>query len=283
MRSEFFIRKATKQDYQALSFFIGGSEYVHRHLDWRASLDWLGYDPYLILQKREVIQAVLACPPDPPGIAWIRLFAVSLSLIRPSLAWDILFPEVQQAFDPGNPITFAALGLQDWLIDLLIENNFSHHQDIVVLEWAGNLPVKLPLPQDMVIRPMIQADLAAVQILDGLAFDQLWQNSLDGLTLALDQAAYASVLEVENRIIAYQISTPTSFGAHLARLAVLPGFQRQHIGSMMVRNLQEYFKDKGFATVSVNTQDDNRASLALYQRMGFHFTGESFPVYTCSM
>jgi ribosomal protein S18 acetylase RimI-like enzyme len=283
MRSEFSIRKATKQDYQVLSLFIGGSEYVHRHLDWRASLDWLGCDPYLILKKNEGIQAVLACPPDPPGIAWIRLFAVSLSSIKPSLAWDILFTGGKQILEPDFPITFAALGFQDWLIDLLIENNFSHHQDIVVLEWAGNLPGKLSLPKGMVLRPMVQADLAAVQILDELAFDQLWQNSMDDLTLALSQAAYATVLEVESRIIAYQISTPTSFGAHLARLAVLPDFQRQHIGSMMVRNLQEYFRDKGFATVSVNTQDDNQASLALYQRMGFHLIGESFPVYTCSM
>ena len=125
MLPEYSIRKATKQDYQALSFFIGASEYVHRHLDWRASLDWLGYEPYLILQKNEVIQAVLACPPDPFGIAWIRLFSVSSSFIKPFQAWDMLFPEVQLAFEPGFPITFAALGLQDWFINLLSYNNFS--------------------------------------------------------------------------------------------------------------------------------------------------------------
>ena len=283
MLPEYSIRKATKQDFQALTFFIGASEYVHRHLDWRTSLDWLGYEPYLILQKNEVIQAVLACPPDPFGIAWIRLFCVSSSIIKPFQAWDALFPEVQLALKPGFPITFAALGLQDWFINLLTENNFAHHQDIVVLEWSGNLPAALSIPQGMILRPMFMSDLPEVQILDGLAFDQLWQNSLDGLTLALNQAAYATVLKLENRIIAYQISTPTSFGVHLARLAVLPGFQRQHIGSMLVRNLQEHFGEKGFEMVSVNTQDDNQASLALYRKMGFHLTGDSFPVYTYSM
>ena len=135
----------------------------------------------------------------------------------------------------------------------------------------------------MILRPMALSDLPEVYILDGFAFDHLWQNSLDGLTLALNQAAYATVLEVGNRIIAYQISTPTSFGAHLARLAVLPDFQRQHLGSILVRNLQEYFREKGFETVSVNTQDDNQASLALYRKMGFHLTGKSFPVYTYSV
>jgi len=283
MLPEYSIRKATKQDYQALTFLIGASEYVHRHLDWRTSLDWLGYEPYLILQKNEGIQAVLACPPDPFGVAWIRLFSVSSLVIKPFQAWNMLFPEVQLAFESCFPITFAALGLQDWFINLLTDNNFAHHQDIVVLEWEGNLPAAFSIPQGLILRPMFLSDLPEVQILDGMAFDRLWQNSLDGLTLALNQAAYATVLEVENRIIAYQISTPTSFGAHLARLAVLPGFQRQHLGSLLVRNIQEYFREKGFETVSVNTQDDNHASLALYRKMGFHLTGESFPVYTYSM
>jgi ribosomal protein S18 acetylase RimI-like enzyme len=283
MLPEFSIRKATKQDYQALSFFVGASEYVHRHLDWRTSLDWLGQEPYLLLQKNEVIQAVLACPPDPTEIAWIRLFAISSISLKPFQAWDILFPRVKCVFKPGNPITFASLGLQDWFINVLIEDNFTHHQDIVVLEWAGNLPEKINLPQGMILRPMSMPDLPQVQILDAIAFNPLWQNSLDGLTLALNQAAYATVLEVNNRIVAYQISTPTSFGAHLARLAVLPGFQRQNIGSTLVRNLQEHFREKGFETVSVNTQNDNQASLALYQKLGFHFTGESFPVYTYSI
>jgi ribosomal protein S18 acetylase RimI-like enzyme len=283
MLPELTIRKATKQDYPALSFFVGASESVYRHLDWRASLDWLGYEPYLILQKHETILAVLACPPDPIGIAWIRLFAAASPLINPFQAWNFLFPRAKDAFKPDLPITFAALGLQDWFINLLSENCFIHHQDIVVLEWAGNLPAKIALPQGMVLRPMISSDLPEVQILDEMAFHRLWQNSLDGLTMALSQAAYATVLEAENSIIAYQISSPTSFGAHLARLAVLPKFQRQRIGIMLVRDLQEYFRGKGFEIISVNTQDDNQASLALYRKMGFHLTGESFPVYTFSL
>jgi len=31
--------------------------------------------------------------------------------------------------------------------------------------------------------------------------------------------------------------------------------------------------------VTVNTQEDNRASLALYHRLGFEISGESYPVY----
>jgi len=37
--------------------------------------------------------------------------------------------------------------------------------------------------------------------------------------------------------------------------------------------------DKGVTRLTVNTQSDNLASLALYEKMGFTVTGEKFPVY----
>jgi hypothetical protein len=39
---------------------------------------------------------------------------------------------------------------------------------------------------------------------------------------AYEQSAFATLMEIEGQIVAYQISTATSFSAHLALLAVLP-------------------------------------------------------------
>jgi ribosomal protein S18 acetylase RimI-like enzyme len=39
-------------------------------------------------------------------------------------------------------------------------------------------------------------------------------------------------------------------------------------------------KNKNIARLTVNTQSDNHASLALYEKMGFVITGEKFPVYS---
>jgi ribosomal protein S18 acetylase RimI-like enzyme len=41
----------------------------------------------------------------------------------------------------------------------------------------------------------------------------------------------------------------------------------------------KYFKRKGIDQISVNTQDNNTSSLALYKRLGFELTGETFPVF----
>ena len=107
----------------------------------------------------------------------------------------------------------------------------------------------------------------------------LWQNPLDALGKALPQATSATVMEDAQGLVGYQISTANPFGAHLARLAVRPDAQRRGLGSLIVADLIRRLKKKNVARLTVNTQSDNHASLALYEKMGFVVTGEKFPVY----
>src|SRR5512141_2271684 len=71
------IRPATPSDQQKIADLIFFESHVHRHLDWRTPLDWLGYSPYCVFEEGRQITGALACPPDPDSIAWIRLFAYS--------------------------------------------------------------------------------------------------------------------------------------------------------------------------------------------------------------
>jgi ribosomal protein S18 acetylase RimI-like enzyme len=68
-------------------------------------------------------------------------------------------------------------------------------------------------------------------------------------------------------------------GGHLARLATHPEYQRQGIGCAILRDLLIQFKQRGAARITVNTQEDNLASIALYENAGFMRTGETYPVY----
>jgi ribosomal protein S18 acetylase RimI-like enzyme len=169
--------------------------------------------------------------------------------------------------------------MHQWLRDLLIKNNFSHMQDIVMLEWKINdAPDRLKV-EGVSIRAMQTNDLPVVAELDAAAFMPLWQNPLDALEKALPQATSATVAEDEQGVVGYQISTANPFGAHLARLAVRPDAQRRGLGTLIVTDLIRRLKNKNVARLTVNTQSDNHASLALYEKMGFVTTGEKFPVY----
>jgi len=89
------------------------------------------------------------------------------------------------------------------------------------------------------------------------------------------------VAEDDGQLLGYQISTATTMGGHLARLAVHPAAQGGGIGYALVHDMLSQFTRRGARQVTVNTQQDNLVSLALYQKAGFKRTGEEYPVYQC--
>jgi ribosomal protein S18 acetylase RimI-like enzyme len=90
------------------------------------------------------------------------------------------------------------------------------------------------------------------------------------------------VAEYDTTIVGYQICTAANNGGHLARLAVLPEWQHQGIGSILVMDVQQQFFEQGYDQVTVNTQADNQTSLLLYEKLGFQRTGEAYPLYEFS-
>ena len=283
MQPDLVVRQAGPADRTYLSALIENTPHIHRHLDWRSSLDWLGYQPFWLIEKNGLIQAALACPPDPPGVCWIRLFAIHPSYSYQS-AWQMLFPKVLEQLSAGSILDeasqayLAAIVLSPWVGDLLLHSGFQPHQEIVVLEWDNVLPVPRINRPAVQIRDLEPADLEQVARVDNLAFEPLWQNSLESLVFALQQSACSTVAVMDGEIVGYQISTASTYSAHLARLAVLPGLQKRSIGYTLVYDLLERLSRQEIYRVTVNTQGDNHASLALYQKLGFWMTGDRFEV-----
>ena len=122
-------------------------------------------------------------------------------------------------------------------------------------------------------------DLPMVENIDRNAFNPLWQNSLAELTKAYHQTGISTVAIKNESIVGYQISTSMTIFGHLARLAVLPTFQRQGIAFMLVHDLLRQFKNRGFWRVTVNTQSNNTPSLKLYEIFNFTKTTEEIPVF----
>ncbi|HWQ05052.1 MAG TPA: GNAT family N-acetyltransferase [Longilinea sp.] len=271
------IRNAQKNDTSDLAFFLNQARYVHRHLDWRPVLDWLGEDSFWILEQDHQIQAAFACPDDPPGIAWVRLFACS-SQISPDDAWTRMFLAELDRSNPNLKRILAAISLHDWFMRLLQRHGWIEYQQIVTLVWDGAFPEEAHLPDGAVIRSILPEDLPEITRIDNLAFEPLWRLSLSALNNAYEQSAFATLMEINDQIIAYQMSTATSFNAHLARLAVLPQLQGQRIGYTLVYDLLRHLDRLQLHSATVNTQHDNLASQALYQRLGFIHTDEHFPV-----
>ena len=273
------IRPAVPADQQQIADLILFQQQVHRHLDWRAPLDWLGYQPYFVLEDGRKIVAALACPPDPTSIFWIRLFVFDSNLSGPS-AWSLLWDAARRELAFHGAATVASITMHHWFESILIENGFALAQHIVMLEWNRQPFNSYPIPTGITLRPMNFDDLQRVSELDAAAFEPLWQNSLPALSKAFSQSIYASVAEDESGFVGYQLSTGNPFGAHLARLAVRPDAQGHGVASALINDLMNRVcQDDTSLRITVNTQSDNSTSLALYEKIGFRRTGEQYPVY----
>lgn len=272
------IRSATDQDRQKLANVIHFEARVHRHLDWRAPLDWIGHEPFLIAGRDGNVVAALACPPDPVEVAWIRLFAVA-SPNSPSDAWQALWPAAHDMLARQTGISIAAIPLQQWFQSLLDKSDFYRSQNVVLLSWQRGSPIPAQRSLPFRIRPMTYDDLHLVTKIDAAAFGLIWRNSYDSVNLSFRQSALATVAEDDDGVKGYQISTASPMGGHLARLAVMPNTQGRGIGYALVRDALDQFERRGALRVTVNTQEENLISLSMYAKLGFRLTGERYPVY----
>lgn len=273
------IRSATNKDQKQLANLIHFETYVHRHLDWRPPLDWIEHEPFLVAEMDRKIIAALACPPDPPGVAWIHLFATAATYsIEPS--WNLLWQGAHRRLaEMGSVKWAAAIPFWQWFSTLLRSSGFTETYRVVMLTWDRGNKLPEPPPSGAILRPMFSDDIERVHQIDSAAFVPIWRNSRDALELAYKQASIATVAELEDQVVGYQISTPTPLGGHLARLAVLPELQGKNIGFNLVSDVLQQFDRRGAQRVTVNTQIDNEVSLALYRKAGFKTSDEEYPIY----
>jgi ribosomal protein S18 acetylase RimI-like enzyme len=275
---DYNIRTALNSDRSRLANLIHFGSHIHQHLDWKSPLDWIGSKPYPLLERNGGLLAAFACPPELPNFTWIRLLAISnnISLLQ---AWRLLWDAAIDELSETGVIGVAALSLQGWFNEILEISEF-HHTDNVIVFMSDNME-SIPRPKrvDILIRPMVLDDLPVVAKIDNTAFTLEWANSIYSLELAFQQSSITSVAEMDGEIVGYQFSTSSTIGGHLARLAVKIDFQGQGIGYCLVHDVLNEFRNKGVKHVTVNTQQSNQSSIALYARAGFRTTGESYRVY----
>lgn len=275
------VRRATPYDQTQLANLMFHESNTHRHLDWYSALEWLGSQNYWVLEEHGFITAALACPEDPPNIAWIRLFSHHPHLNGAdawSMLWEVALADI---FDSNPNAQVSAIVVKPWFRKILQQNHFELKQNITLLRLKINQHNYLTSTPRINIRKMTEADLYQVAQVDAQAFGSFWQNTFNAIQRAFAQSLYAAVAEDEaGKLVGYQLSTGNRFGAHLSRLGVRPEAQSRGVASALLTELIQTLGQNQTSEISVNTQEDNIASMALYQKFGFIKTGEVFPVMT---
>ena len=284
MDNQCTVRTADRSDRDSITAFLNQAAAIHRHLDWRAPLDWLGNRYFLLAEDEKDIKALLICTAEPQEIFWLRVFA-SIDFLALPIYFQTLFQHfTDKVSDVQNVPGIASIAYYDWMKDLLDQNDWKIHQMVVQLKWNEINLRKLDRkwPEELVIRPMKLSDIDITNKIDHECFNNIWQQSKDVNRHAFDQAAYATAATLNDEVVGFQVSTSYKSVAHLARLAVSPKFQGQYIGQALVYNMLKHFQRPWIQEVTVNTQRDNTVSLNLYRKMGFKPTGDQYPIYLYS-
>ena len=163
------VRQVTNLDRQTVANFVYFERYIHRHLDWKTPLDWVGKQPFFLLEEDRKIAAVLACPPDPPDVVWIRLFVSSAAYDLAS-TWKMLWQKALEGWESSQVLpSIAAIPLSSWFRNLLESSNFQLVDRVVILICPISTASDNPIKANIQIRAMQVEDLEVVEKVDNAA------------------------------------------------------------------------------------------------------------------
>lgn len=127
----------------------------------------------------------------------------------------------------------------------------------------------------ILFRPMTLADLDQVEAIDQVSFPTPWPKQAFRYEVAQNPNALCWVAETteEQQIIATIVVWLILDEAHIATLAVLPGFRRQGIAQQLLARVLLEGARSGATHAMLEVRISNQAAQNLYQKFGFEVVG----------
>jgi len=128
---------------------------------------------------------------------------------------------------------------------------------------------------EVTLRPMVEADVAAVRVLDALVQPSPWSEEFlrtqlaDGRSTG-DGPRHLLVAEAPGGIVVgHAALVVVADEGHVTSIAVDPAQQRSGIGSLLLAALCRDAVARGLTAMTLEVRVDNAAAIALYRRFGF--------------
>jgi ribosomal-protein-alanine N-acetyltransferase len=232
--------------------------------------------PGFLAEDQAGLRGFIVMEPQRPHVALIIAAGLRDTWsVRPYL--DLLLPQIEQAVQAEGLPAVAHIGNVAWLVDDLQARGFETREWIVAFERHGVEP-PAPVPAPALIRSAHYSDMPTLLILDSLAFNHIWRKSAGNLNEALARADSFAVAELDGQIVGYEWYERYHKHAHLTRLAVHPAYQGRGIGAQLLHAAITDALASGVNMITLNTQENNYRSRALYERFGFIYSQQRMPV-----
>ena len=249
--------------------------HTHQHLDWESLSNQIESQSVFLCYRNHQLSGILSLSGSLPDNHWVKIFAVR-NETQKHIIWQKLLSFL---FSSRKPHTFYTIAFWDWYKSL-IRNlpEFTVFDQIITLEISG-----LQSPQSFVeeneIRVITQQDYLQITHIDQAAFTPPWQLDQNNLVSAINKSTISECILVENQPVGYLLADYDQFSAHLSRIAVHPDCAGQGLASQLINFFIRQLVSKHIYICTVNTQEKNTASLALYHKFGFQRNGDKIPVF----
>lgn len=268
--------------YLRLEHFIKNSDLSFQNLDWLDPDQRFNEAGCLALLEDGQILAVLAATPECSEVAWLRFF-FAIDDGRHTEHFKALMSQAKAVLRASGARSIYSLFPPAWMETGLRAEGFKETERITILRH-GPLETNAAFDDPrLVIREITRRDLPLVEKIDSEAFPLPWRLNSASLEKAYLLSARMTIALWDGEAIGYQMSTNIFNSAHLARLAVLPEFQRRGVGRKLVLEMLDAFTKVGVDNFSVNTQSSNTSSLALYHALGYTVEDQTVKVLSLEL
>jgi len=223
--------------------------------------------------------ATLIASSSNPQCAWIRCCAIDGIAFSDHTAVLAQLAHTLIAQAPVTALYYSGDFYDRWFTDILSGVGFQPHNIIIGLQRHTTIPI-IASAQPAALQRLHNEDIAAIQLIDSHAFAYEWLKNDYEIHQLFNSDTIAFHATIANRSVGYAIAVLHDHGSllHIVRIAVLPEWRRQGIAQQLLAAVITYGQQIATAQISLNTQHDNHAALALYQRAGFQQTADRHEV-----
>ena len=135
---------------------------------------------------------------------------------------------------------------------------------------SNQLPVRLSVDE--------YDEICALWNIAGLPTRPIGRDSQQAFQTQLDsgnQMAFG-IRNAESQLIGVVLATHDSRKGWINRLAIHPDYQRQGFAAQLIETCEAHFKQLGILLTAALVEAENVASLALFQREGYHLHRDVF-------
>lgn len=190
---------------------------------------------------------------------------------------NTFLPLVEEKTCQEGATALVQIGYAPWLTAVLDKHGFMSRDWVVTYEWYYQ-PVAVSGNRSVTVRSAHLRDLPTLLSLDKHIFGPIWHKPINNFEEALARAFIFSVAEQDGEIIGYQWCEKHDRHAHITRLAVRADWEGQGVGTRLLTETLASMVKADVNWVTLNTQESNLRSQTLYERHGFHLTGDRVAV-----